>query len=178
MPRGGAREGAGRPPRPDGRESRLVRVALTDAEYEQLIKPMTPDQRRRAMVDRDDIFEQFVAHGIGPSELLAQSVEMLWQQIDGQRDEDSTATITIVEAVLSVALENELYQKSTGDKSAIIVFDCTELANPAVVEIVVLDHDGRTIAYRYSTDSQDQDWELGEIEDAVQEAVNWYTNSI
>jgi len=52
MPRGGAREGAGRPPRTDGRNSRLVRVALTDAEYELLIDATDPDDRRKRLMEQ------------------------------------------------------------------------------------------------------------------------------
>ena len=51
MSKGGYREGAGRPPRIDGRESRLVRVALTDAEYELLIDATDPDDRRIALME-------------------------------------------------------------------------------------------------------------------------------
>lgn len=44
---------------------------------------------------------------------------------------------------------------------------------PMVVEIVVLDRDGNTVAYRMSTDSHDDDWQIGGIEDAVDEAIGY-----
>lgn len=69
-------------------------------------------------------------------------------------------------------LNDELWQKDTGYITAIEVAPATELANAAVVEIVVLDHDGDTIAYRYSDDSIDQPWELGEAIDAAEEWSN------
>jgi len=52
MPHTERRDGPGRPPRTDGRESRLVRVALTDAEYERIIEQTDPDQRRIGLMDR------------------------------------------------------------------------------------------------------------------------------
>jgi hypothetical protein len=72
-------------------------------------------------------------------------------------------------------VEQELYGKSAGYTSGITVApggskDGLDYG-PNVVEIVVLDHDGRTVAYRFSTDSQDTDWELGVIEDAVDLAI-------
>ena len=49
MPKGGARPGAGRKPRQDGRTLRIVKVALTDAEFER-IKQLSTDQRREALI--------------------------------------------------------------------------------------------------------------------------------
>ena len=50
MPKGGKREGAGRKPRQDGRKSRLVRVMLTDQEYEHIKAFTKPDQRREILI--------------------------------------------------------------------------------------------------------------------------------
>jgi len=50
---GGQREGAGRPPRTDGRESHLVRVALTDEEYRQIINQTDPDERRLRLMEME-----------------------------------------------------------------------------------------------------------------------------
>jgi len=72
-------------------------------------------------------------------------------------------------------LEDELYQKTTGDRTFLTVTpggsrDGLDYG-PAGIEIVVLDHDGQTIAYRYSDDALDADWSLGSIEDAVTAAT-------
>lgn len=74
-------------------------------------------------------------------------------------------------------LEQELYLKEKGHLSAIEVFpggskDGLDYG-PVLVEIVVLDNDGDTIAYRVSTDSQDDEWEIGHIEEAVDEAIEY-----
>ena len=74
-------------------------------------------------------------------------------------------------------LEQELYLKEKGHVSAIEVFpggtkDDLDYG-PVLVEIVVLDNDGDTIAYRISTDSHDDDWQIGGIEDAVDEAIGY-----
>jgi len=42
-----------------------------------------------------------------------------------------------------------------------------------LVEIVVLDTDGSTIAYRVSTDSHDDDWQLGHTEDAIDAMIDY-----
>lgn len=72
-------------------------------------------------------------------------------------------------------LTDELCQKETGYTTAITVLPAGQkdgLAyNATVVEIVVLDHDGDTIEYRLSSDAQDENWELGTIEDAAQRAI-------
>lgn len=43
---------------------------------------------------------------------------------------------------------------------------------PVVIDIVGLEPDGNAIAYRISDDATDQDWQLGGIEDAVEEALS------
>jgi hypothetical protein len=69
-------------------------------------------------------------------------------------------------------LEQELYLKVAGYTTAIEIYPReTERGldyGPVLVEVVVLDPDGRTIAYRLSTD--DEQWEVGGIADAVAEA--------
>jgi len=127
-------------------------------------------------MNRYEIYDQFVAHGVRGAELLPMSIDQAFGQID--HDEDDPPMAEIVEAIYATALEDVLYGQATGATSAIKVFDGTPPANPAVVEIVVLDHDGRTIAYRYSTDSQDDDWLLGTPEDAATEAVAAYENTL
>lgn len=73
------------------------------------------------------------------------------------------------------ALERELYLQRTGYTAAIEVYPGGQQDSldygPVLVEIVVLDSDGKTIAYRVSTDSHDDNWEIGEIEDAVKAAI-------
>jgi len=68
-------------------------------------------------------------------------------------------------------LDDELYTQETGHKTALTVFPGGKKDDldygPVLVEIVVLDYDGNTIAYRISTDSHDDDWQLGNTEDAV-----------
>lgn len=49
MSHGGKRQGAGRPPRKDGRKLRLVKVALNDAEAEQVLA-MSTDKRREKLI--------------------------------------------------------------------------------------------------------------------------------
>lgn len=75
------------------------------------------------------------------------------------------------------ALGDELYLKSAGYKMAIEVFPGDQKAGldygPVVVEIIVLDFDGVTVAYRCSSDAQDEDWEVGSIEEAVEAAFSW-----
>ena len=72
-------------------------------------------------------------------------------------------------------LEQELYQKTTGDKSAIEITPGGQQNGldygPSLIELVVLDNDGKTVAYRYSDDAYDADWQLGSIEDAVDATV-------
>lgn len=49
---GGFRPGSGRPPRQDGRSSRIVRVAATDEELEAITAGTDPDSRRAALLER------------------------------------------------------------------------------------------------------------------------------
>ncbi len=44
--------------------------------------------------------------------------------------------------------------------------------NPVTIDIVGLEADGDQVAYRQSDDGQDGDWEIGGIEDAVEEALS------
>lgn len=80
------------------------------------------------------------------------------------------------------ALEDELYLASAGFETAITVFEPTTrdglTDNGAWVQIVVLDHDGDRLAYRYCTDAQDEEWSLGTIEDAVDCAVENYEAAV
>ena len=74
----------------------------------------------------------------------------------------------------TATLEQELYLKGAGYTTAIEIVpggknDGLDYG-PCVIEIVVLDTDGDTIAYRYSDDSIDEDWQLGTIEDAINAA--------
>ncbi len=64
-------------------------------------------------------------------------------------------------------LENELNDKATGFTTFIEVAPATALASPSGYDIVVLDHDGKTVAFRYSDDAYDSDWQTGTIEDAA-----------
>lgn len=43
--------------------------------------------------------------------------------------------------------------------------------NASGFDVVVLSHDGKTIAYRYSDDSIDTEWKIGEIEDVADAVV-------
>jgi hypothetical protein len=68
-------------------------------------------------------------------------------------------------------LDDELYLKTVGHLTSLTVApggqnDGLDFG-PNLVEIVVLDHDGDTIAYRYSDDSINEIWQLGSTEDAV-----------
>ena len=74
-------------------------------------------------------------------------------------------------------LEQELYCKSAGFTTALTVFpggrqDGLDYG-PVLVEIVVLDLDGDTIAYRVATDSHDDDWQMGQIEDAIEALTDY-----
>lgn len=75
-------------------------------------------------------------------------------------------------------LEQECYLKEKGHVTVIEVYpggtqDGLEYG-PVLVEVVVLDTDGHTIACRTSTDAQDEDWQIGCIEDAVEEALAYH----
>ena len=47
---GGHRPGAGRKPLQDGRISRVIRVRLSDSEYQAIIENTTPDSRRKTLL--------------------------------------------------------------------------------------------------------------------------------
>lgn len=64
-------------------------------------------------------------------------------------------------------LTDELYGKKTGFTTFVEVAPGTALANPAGYDVVVLDNDGKTVAYRYTDDSYDADWQIGTIENAA-----------
>lgn len=76
-------------------------------------------------------------------------------------------------------LNDELYNQETGYTTAIEVFPAGQKDGldygPVLVEIVHLSETnyGPTVAYRLSTDSMDNDWEIGMTEDAVMEALQY-----
>ena len=74
-------------------------------------------------------------------------------------------------------LEDELYLKPTGYTTSIEVFPGGQIDGldygPGLIEIVVLDRDGATIAFRSSDDNMDGPWTIGTIEDAVDQAIAW-----
>ena len=73
-------------------------------------------------------------------------------------------------------LENECYLKETGHTT----FTQVEPGgtknglgyNASGFDVVVLDNGGRTVAYRYSDDGVDTDWQIGDIEDVADAVVN------
>lgn len=64
-------------------------------------------------------------------------------------------------------LTDELNGKKTGFVTFSQVAPATALANASGYDVVVLDHDGKTVAFRYSDDSYDADWQIGTIENAA-----------
>lgn len=76
-------------------------------------------------------------------------------------------------------LNDELYNQETGYTTAIEVFPAGQKNGldygPVLVEIVHLceTNYGPTVAYRLSTDSMDNEWEIGMTEDAVMEALQY-----
>lgn len=74
-------------------------------------------------------------------------------------------------------LRDEIYGKVAGYQASLIVVPGGQqdglYYGPVLVEVVVLDTDGATIAYRLSTDAQDDDWQLGSTEDAVETLMNY-----
>ena len=66
------------------------------------------------------------------------------------------------------ALEQELAHKDIGYHTTCEVLPGSDLCDASVIEIVALGADGEVIAYRYSDDSIDEDWQIGTIEDAVE----------
>lgn len=76
-------------------------------------------------------------------------------------------------------LTDELYGHGTGYTTFVQVAPGTALANPAGYDVVVLDNDGKTVAYRYTDDSNDADWNVGTIEDAataIDETIDEFAN--
>ena len=90
---------------------------------------------------------------------------------------DIILTQTPTTEQLQNAVESQLYLQTTGHLSAIEVVPGGQKDGldygPIVVEIVVLDSDGDTIAFRLSSDAQDDDWSIGKIEDAVECAIEY-----
>jgi hypothetical protein len=80
-----------------------------------------------------------------------------------------------IESVESI--EKRLYKTTTGHTDAIEIEPGGKTNGldygPRVVDLLVLDHDGVTVAYRYSDDSIDEDWHIGTIEDARDCAVQY-----
>ncbi len=64
-------------------------------------------------------------------------------------------------------LTDELNNEKMGFTTFVEVAPATALANASGYDVVVLDHDGNTIAYRYTDDSYDADWQIGSIEEAA-----------
>ena len=79
----------------------------------------------------------------------------------------------------TVTLENELKDELYGKETGHTTFVQVEPGgtkngldyNASGFDVVVLDHDGKTIAYRYSDDSINTEWKIGEIDD-VADAVH------
>jgi hypothetical protein len=71
-------------------------------------------------------------------------------------------------------IEDELlYGTTTGEVLYLEISEATELSNPRCLELVVLDHDGRRIAYRYSDDVIDHEWQLGDAWSVAEEWAEW-----
>jgi FKBP-type peptidyl-prolyl cis-trans isomerase 2 len=68
---------------------------------------------------------------------------------------------------LTQKLTEELYGKQTGFVTFVEVAPATALGNASGYDVVALDNDGKTVAYRYTDDSYDADWQTGSIEDAA-----------
>lgn len=68
-------------------------------------------------------------------------------------------------------LENECYLKETGFTTfAQVEPGGTQNGlgyNASGFDVVVLDNDGRTVAYRYSDDTINDDWTIGDLEDVA-----------
>lgn len=73
-------------------------------------------------------------------------------------------------------LENECYLKITGFTTFVQVEPGgTQNGlgyNASGFDIVVLDNDGRTVAYRYSDDTFNDDWTIGDLEDVADAVIN------
>lgn len=73
-------------------------------------------------------------------------------------------------------LENECYMKTAGYTTfAQVEPGGTQNGlgyNASGFDIVVLDNDGRTVAYRYSDDTINDDWTIGDLEDVADAVIN------
>jgi len=122
-------------------------------------------------MDRDEIWDRFVARGVTEEELLKLSIEQSWDQIDRENGDPPLAEI--VQAIYTTALEWELFGAFVGTR------DTVEIARvrgyPATIEAIHLGaDDGPSIAYRLYADSTVGHWQLGDTQDAVTEAIKWY----
>ncbi len=77
---------------------------------------------------------------------------------------------------IEAKLADELNLKTTGFVTFIefVPGGTTKDGNgygPCGYDVVALDHDGRTVAYRYSDDSIDTDWQIGTVEDVAEAAA-------
>lgn len=74
-------------------------------------------------------------------------------------------------------LQDELYGKSTGYVTTLTVVPGGQKDGlnfgPINVEIVVLDSDGDTLAYRVSTDTFDDEWQFGDPASAVDRFIEY-----
>lgn len=68
--------------------------------------------------------------------------------------------------------ETKLYKQATGYVDFIEIAPPAQLSDGVYIEMVVLSDEGRAIAYRYTDDTIDEPWQIGEIADAVDEALN------
>ena len=61
----------------------------------------------------------------------------------------------------------------TGNRDSITIFSGSTFNHVGIVmvEVVVLNPDGATLAYRLNTNDRDGDWQIGNAEDAVEVAI-------
>lgn len=68
-------------------------------------------------------------------------------------------------------IKSSLYGKICGDTTTLVIEIGQESSriydDLCVVDIVVLEDDGDTVAYRYSEDGSGDEWSVGSIEDVV-----------
>ena len=122
------------------------------------------------------------ANQINPPELAQEH----WSTSDVRTDDFVEAQARFVDAFVKAwhdhlrdawagDLGEELYCKVAGYTTCIEVFPGGQQDGldygPVVVDIVVLDNDGDTIAYRLNTDAQNNAWAIGKIEDAADCAI-------
>lgn len=76
---------------------------------------------------------------------------------------------------INAELTEELYLKTTGYTTTVEVEPGGTLNglgyNASVYDVVVLDNDGRKVAYRYSDDGIDTDWAIGDVGDVADAVV-------